>query len=79
MCVGPTHRREFGRLVEVPISKFISIVGNFHRADPVAIDVEQRLRIVVVTMNQIALRLKVQVRRWGHRRWGPVSGCSLVL
>ena len=36
-----------------------SVVGKFHRADLVAVVVEQRLRIAVVTANQIALELEV--------------------
>ena len=53
------HRRAFGIRPGIYFRTHSSVVGKFHRADPVTVDVEQRFRIVVVTANQFALGLEV--------------------
>jgi hypothetical protein len=54
-----------------------SIIRNFDAADGVAVDVEQRLRIAVVTANQIALGLEVDAIRHDFENAGQFTPQSL--
>ena len=72
----PTH---LGRTPEINRRARNTVFGKFHRADPVAVDVEQRLRIVVVTANQIALGLEVHTIRHDLEDAGQFASAVLAV
>jgi hypothetical protein len=73
------HRREFGIPARIYLHARSSIVGNFNRADPVAVDVEQRLRSVEVTANKITLGLELHAIGHNLEDAGQFASAAFVV